>query len=500
MEKVMYRIINIVFLPVFGFIILGGLFFKNRLYGSSNQLIIIVSTILWGILLYVLFKKISKIKEVSNRKKNIILFCFFIIFFIIQFVVAKQLQVIPSWDFGNNYQAAKSFATNGELYLNYVYPNNYFLTFCLAIVYKIFTFFGYFDFVTLSIIINIVFIDLSIFLVYLTVKKLIGTNYALFATFMCLFISPFLLYTPIFYTDTLSMFIPILMFYIFININENNSKKKNIIMLICLGVVAFVGYKLKGSILVTIVAMFIVWFFKNLPLKEKVINIMIPVFIIFFLMMSYNLILNIALPNLDRYEDHNLPITHYLMMGLNDEGLIYGGFSQNDYTNTSHSEDKISYNLKVINERFSKRKIWGNIKFYAIKTLDTWTDGTYFAPEKISRKPIDNSPLHNIFLPNGKYFNVCFNFYTGIIIIMYVFMFIGCVIDLKNKTCQLDNKTLLRCILLGIWLFLLIWETRSRYLVNFVPIMIVLATLSLYSIVHLEKKISNKKGDDYAKI
>ena len=494
MGKIMSRIINIVFVLVFGFIILGGLFLKNRLYGSSNQLIIIASTLLWGVLLFVLFKKISKTKEISNKKKNIILACFFIIFFIIQLIVAKQLQVIPSWDFGNNYQAAKSFATNGDLYLNYVYPNNYFLTFCLAIVYKISSIFGYFDFETLSIIINIIFIDLSIFLIYLIAKKLIGTNYALFATFMCLFISAFLLYTPIFYTDTLSMFVPVLMFYIFININENNSKKKNILLLICLGVVTFIGYKLKGSTFVTIIAMFIIWLFQDSSIKEKIFKILIPTFIVIILMISYNIVLNIALPNLEKYEDHNLPITHYLMMGLNDEGLIYGGFSQTDFTNTSHSEDKVAYNLEVIKERISKRKIWGNIKFYAIKTLDTWADGTYFAPGKLNSKPINNSPLHAIVLPNGKYFDVCFNFYTGIVLAMYVFMFISCVVDLKNKTNLLDNKTLLRCVLLGIWLFLLIWETRSRYLVDFVPIMIVLTVLSLYSIVNFEKnKLTNKE-------
>ena len=45
MGKIMSGIINIVFVLVFGFIILGGLFFKNRLYGSSNQLIIIASTL-----------------------------------------------------------------------------------------------------------------------------------------------------------------------------------------------------------------------------------------------------------------------------------------------------------------------------------------------------------------------------------------------------------------------------------------------------------------------
>lgn len=484
MEKIMSRIINVVFLLVFGFIILGGLFFKNRMYGSNNPLIIIISTLLWSVLLYISFKKINKSKEISNKKKNIILACFFIIFFCIQLIVAKQLQVVPSWDFGNNFYAAKSFAINGDLYLNYVYPNNYFLTFCLAIVYKISSIFGYFNFEILSIIINIIFIDLSIFLIYLIIQKLIGTNYALFATFMCLFISPFLLYTPIFYTDTLSMFVPALMFYIFININKNNSKKKNIILLICLGIITFIGYKLKGSTFVTIIAIFIIWLFQNSLAKEKIIKILIPTLSIIVLMISYNIALNIALPNLDRYEEHNLPITHYLMMGMNDDGLVYGGFSQNDFENTNKQSDKITYNLQVINKRFAERKVLGNIKFYAIKTLDTWTDGTYFAPEKLRRKPVKSSLLHNFVLQNGKYFNVCFNFYTGIVLAMYIFMFISCAIDLKSKTNLLDNKTLLRCTILGIWLFLLIWETRSRYLVDFVPVMIILTILSLYSIIN----------------
>ena len=487
MEKIMNRIINIIFLLVFGFIILGGLFFKNRLFGPSNQLIVIASTILWSALLFILFKKINKIKEIPNKNRKIILASFFIIFFMIQFFIAKHLQVNPTWDFGNNYTAAKSYAISGNLFLNYVYPNNYFLTFCLAIIYKISSIFGYMDFITLSIVINIIFIDLSIFLIYLIVKKLIGVNQALFSAIMCLFLSPFLLYTPIFYTDTLSMFVPVLMIYIFLNINVDNSKRKNILLLICLGIIAFLGYKLKGSTFVTLIAIFIIWLFQKSSAKEKLFKVIIPTFVIILLMICYNVALNIALPHLDKYEDHNLPITHYLMMGLNEDGLVNGGFSQSDYVNTTHSKDKVAYNLKVIKDRLSERKILGSIKFYALKTLDTWTDGTYFAPEKLRRYPIKTSRLHNFVLAEGKFFDICFAFYTGIVLAMYIFMFAGCIMDLKNKINLLDNKVLLRCTLSGSWLFLLIWETRSRYLVDFVPVMIILTVLSLDNIVNDKK-------------
>ena len=497
MEKLISRIINIIFCFVFGFIILGGLFYRNRVYGSDNQIILILATIIWLVILFMLFKKINGIKDIPKRRVNIILVCFFVIFFIIQLIVANQLKVIPTWDFGNNFFAAQNYVLNGELILDAVYPNNYFLTYSLAILYKISAFIGYMDFQTLSVIVNIILIDLSIFIIYLTVKKLLGVNKALFATFMCLFVSPFLLYTPIFYSDTLSLFVPILMFYIFINISEDNTRLKNILLLICLGIVAYVGYKLKGSTIVFLVAICLIWLFKKGRLKGKVFKILITSIVVIVLTFGYHIIENAIFPNL-KNSDHNLPMTHYIMMGLNDENQIYGSYLYSDRINTENATDKVAYNLEIIQERIGDRGILGNIEFYAIKTLDTWTDGTYFAPEKLSRQPVNSSPLHNIVLPDSKYFDYCFNFYTGIVLAMYIFMVISCFIDLKGKINRLDNKTLLRCGLLGLWLFLLIWESRSRYLVDFVPIMIVLTTLSLVDVntlIENSKLIKSKKNN-----
>ena len=68
MEKLISRIINIIFCFVFGFIILGGLFYRNRVYGSDNQIILILATIIWLVILFMLFKKINGIKD---RVKNI---------------------------------------------------------------------------------------------------------------------------------------------------------------------------------------------------------------------------------------------------------------------------------------------------------------------------------------------------------------------------------------------------------------------------------------------
>lgn len=467
MEKFISRSINIIFCLMFTFIIIGSLLIKNRFFEPNNQFFIFLVLIFWLIIFFFLFKKLNK----DFKHKKIIVCTIFLIFFIIQLIVSNELKVTPSWDLGRSFDAASNYALTNDGDLFNVYPNNYFLTYVLALLYKLSLFFGNTDFLTLSIVFNIIVIDLSIFIIYLCVKKLKGFNAALFALLMCLFSTPFLFYTPIFYSDTLTMFIPILMFYLVININENN---KSILLLILFGILTFIGYKLKASILVFTCAVIIYWLFKN----NKLRNIGIVFLTLILCILTFNGLEKKLLPNLDT--KFNFPYTHWVMMGLNDQNQIYGSYYFPDVKYTMESNNKTKDNLDVIKKRIIDRKIIGNLDFYRTKILDAWSDGTYFVPEKLQRQPENKSIIHEFVLKKGKYFDYFFYISTGFVLAMYVIMLSGCILDLKNN---LDEKTLLRCSLLGIMLFLILWENRSRYLVNFVPIMIVLSTLSLNTII-----------------
>lgn len=492
MERFISKLINIVFCLVFGFIILGSIFMKNHLFNPDNQLFLVLAVIVWLCIFIFGFKKIKNLPELSKKYKFLLVSCILFVFFIIQIIVANELKVTPSWDFGGNFNAASKQALSGSfLDLNHLYPNNYFLIYFLTFIYNISAFLGYTDFLTLSIIINIIFIDLSILLVYLCIKKILGFNYAFFALLLCVLSSPFVTYTPIFYSDTLSMFVPVLMFYLCINISKENSLLKNIIFLICLGLVTFVGYKIKASILVALVAIFIYWLFKNIEFKEKLFNIGVVIISLMMLMVGYNFTEKIILKHSVNANDNPFPYTHWIMMGLNDERGIYGGYYLEDVMATTASTDRVKFNVDVIKKRISERGIGGNIDFYTRKILDAWSDGTYYAPVKLMREPINNSFLHKVVLPTEKYFDYFFYITTGFTIAMYIIMFLSCFMDLKNGLSKVNKKILLRCMLLGIWLFLLLWENRSRYLVNFIPIMIILTTISLADIISLFKL--NKK-------
>ena len=60
------------------------------------------------------------------------------------------------------------------------------------------------------------------------------------------------------------------------------------------------------------------------------------------------------------------------------------------------------------------------------------------------------------------------------------------------------NETILRLSIFGLFLFLLIWETRSRYLVNYLPVMQIISFIGierLYEFLKAGKlkNINNKK-------
>ena len=355
MNKYVTKTIEILFLIVFVFIVLGGLFYKNQQYMPSNQLFVIISAFGWFIIFIFLYKWLCKTEIVNFKNIKGILIIIFVLFFMLQVFVAREIAVYPTWDFGDNYNIARNYVLYGTTDFSHSYSNNYFLIFALIFIYRISYLIGFVNFSVLSILLNIVFIDLSIFIVYLVVKKLCDIRTALFAVLICLFSTPFLFYTPIFYSDTLTLFIPILMFYLVILLNDNNSKKKTFLLIISLSILAFLGYKMKASILVCFVAILIYWFFQNKSFKEKFGDIVLCFLIILVLFLSFNAFEKNFMKNASAV-GKNFPKTHWIMMGLNDNTKIYGNYWYQDVNYTENSNHKIEDNIKVIKERIENRK------------------------------------------------------------------------------------------------------------------------------------------------
>ena len=100
------------------------------------------------------------------------------------------------------------------------------------------------------------------------------------------------------------------------------------------------------------------------------------------------------------------------------------------------------------------------------------TTGTYWAPDVLRREPNSRKILHEFVLEGGKYSK----YYKYIPQVMHFSMLIFIIINIKSKIKRNDftsKDTVSLITMLGVMLFLIVWENRSRYLVNIIPLLLI---------------------------
>ena len=160
---------------------------------------------------------------------------------------------------------------------------------------------------------------------------------------------------------------------------------------------------------------------------------------------------------------------------------------------------------KRISKRLKEKGVMGTIKFEYKKLIQTWGDGTYYVPTKLSRYPIENdNSLAKFVRLNGIYFDKYNNFSHGVHVIMLSFIFISTLINIKSKKNYDFNESkysnykmnILRVAIFGLIILLELWETRSRYLVHYILVLLILCIPALdflsIKLINFFKNISKK--------
>lgn len=179
--------------------------------------------------------------------------------------------------------------------------------------------------------------------------------------------------------------------------------------------------------------------------------------------------------------DLKVPPTHYIMMGLNIGSR--GGFDGGDYAFTTSLptyEEKVRRTLRESRLRWLETTAAQKKKHYLAKFLYTYNDGTFSWTKEggfFEVMPEHDNPLNDLYLqivkPDGKYFTAYCNFAQVIwlqILFGIPFLFLG-----RDK--QTSRKAFLMIVLCGLTVFLMLFETRARYLFLYSPAFLI---LSLY--------------------
>ena len=191
-----------------------------------------------------------------------------------------------------------------------------------------------------------------------------------------------------------------------------------------------------------------------------------------------------------------IPWQHYLMMGVQKKGeeieniRCIGGYNYKDFERTlfyETQEESSAYNIAEYKLRVKEYGAKGYFEYLTKKAVNAWAEGSYFTDYVYQFDYEINNEIKKAI--RGINTNILLYFEQGTSeAMLYIFGAYGFILIIKKK--QISKTTIIPIAIYGIFVVLLFWENRSRYLVNFIPLFIILITF-FYSELMLLSNRSN---------
>lgn len=503
----MVKMFNCLFVLFFFVIFIKCIFNNKKSIVDFNMGIVLIISIIFLSLILGISIFLQKSREriyISNKYLKRILYMLMIIcIFSIQVFIAKNFHYLTGWDAGVIRDSAISLAISQEgnsLYFQQ-FPNNVMLLWIFKNIFNISELFQSITYEFALVIFNIIVIDIAVLLTILVSRKLFKKRMSIVTMIMCAILLIFTPWINIPYSDTIGTVFVIAILYIYLSIKECENKILKYILAALIGIIAVIGYQIKPTNIIILIAIGIsslIYSIKDKKVILSYIAVVLFVFsgIIFTKFIYNNNIANIELSGvrLSDNEDVEVPFTHFLMMGMQTRRIeetgteVYGSYSGDDYEYTLSFEtkdEKVTANIEEVKRRLKDFGVVGYIKFLDKKVNWILHDGTFFYGGEghfVNSEPIVTGRFSKLiqkyYLPSGSKYNNVAYFYQGIWLVILFLMFIP-VLDREQR----EEIFILRLTIVGIILFLMLFEARSRYLINHLPIFILLSVYGFQCIV-----------------
>lgn len=466
----------------------------------------IILFLLSGLIIYFLQQKKEKKHALSSRQFYIILAIIFLLVYLLQLFIAANIYMMTGWDAGICIQAAEDIALHGADGVPQAYfsqnPNNIFLIHTLVAMFKLGNFLHSSNPFAVVLAINCLIVCVSVFLAVLCVYKITEkkSTTMISAVFGIILIalSPWIV-VP--YTDTLTMIFPIgaIFCYLFI---KNLYLKYSLFIFLCL-----LGYFYKPTTVIVLIALIIIKICthakkaikKQIPLKQ-LLCLLVCFIITACVVIGINKV--VLLQNKTELDEQSRKtITHYLMMGLNPE--TEGVYCQGDVNYTlsfPDIESRQKANIEETKNRLKNMGVKGTLKLLIKKNIANYNNGTFawgaegssFAevPEKdnLAAKALRSFYYTQYAEGQGTHYQMFATIEQSVWFMILIS--IGfCILHGKSNN---DAENLIALSLLGVSMFLLIFECRARYLFMFSPLFLILASSGLNKAAMFMKDLKDK--------
>lgn len=473
------KIINLCYLVIFGAISLVLLF----RYQKENILFWPLWILISGLIVFAGWKLSDKAGNINTRRRmEIVLFGIIVL---LTLMAVWQLRMNSGADWWSVYNGAVEWATYHEfkttwflVYFNQ-YQNNIPWVLLTALLYRGLAVLHITRFYEASIILNVFLFLGSILLLYRTAKTFMKPRIALLFLFFCTFYIPFYLNVPVFYTDIPALFcLAVALFFL-----SREHQTGDWRWLIGTGAFLGFGFKIKGTVIVALVAV-VIWKLLKGQCKGMIaalVGATVCVMCIGFWVQGCGIIQK------EYEESRKLPYTHWIMMGLKDDG-IYNGDDVKFSLQGRTYEEKKEITKNEIKKRLNEYGVGGLLKHLYKKSIDgVWSGADQNSMIFFYAEPLHEGLASDLFYWKGKYSN------TVLLLMKCVYLFylsLGVLgTGMSWRRGDKNIISLFRLNLLGIFSFLLIWEASQRYVFLFVPFVLFLAAEELENIyVYLRKR------------
>lgn len=530
------RNVVLVLFALFFLSMLGSSVFANKTiflsFSPFAPVIAGVMLILGYSLYYVCQKRKNKPNQelTKNKKRAKIIFgiILIIVLFIIQIIIAYSCFSEYGWDCGTVLENAKILDQNETINTNYfsTCDNNIGILLFLKVAYTIAGFFTTIqNYTWIAVCLNLMMMDIASILTFYLIRKQLGKGAAKVSLF---FILPLLVFSPwilVPYTDTLTMIFPLAIYALYlwyVELREKQEEKPKWISLLLLGtlsLITIIGTILKPTSLIMVIAILVMEAFYGSKKKwdKTYVKTLISssLVIILGIIVAYGGFYGLKKQQLGKqipqelYQQNSLPMTHYMMLGLkektveNTDKSFYGVVNDEDFGFTISfpgKGEKVRQNLGVISQRLQEKGILGYISFLFHKAEWTLSDGTFFYGFEGNFRttpPYATGELAKKIQPyylvdTAEYRNITANVMQIVWLIVQVGIILSVFLrlDSEKKNKQAD---ILKLVVVGIICFVLLFEGRSRYLISYIPIFILVGMQGLVAIANTINKIKRKE-------
>jgi hypothetical protein len=189
------------------------------------------------------------------------------------------------------------------------------------------------------------------------------------------------------------------------------------------------------------------------------------------------------------YKQAGYPVSHWVMMGLKGP---YGFYDAADVVYTESFSTKVARkeaNMMEINSRIHRYGFGGLLGLFTMKNIFVWGDGTYFAPVKLNRDILQMTEYHKYLLPLDTNKNFIYIYISSIVqLSLLILMLFSGFYNIKSR--KISILTVCNLTALGAGFFFMVWEARSRYLINISPLLIL---CSMDGLLHLGNSLLRKR-------